>query len=308
MFRLDTPVALFVFNRPEQTRRVFRAIAAARPSHLLLVADGPRTNRAGEDRLCDEVKRSISSVDWPCKVETNFSNENLGCRRRIISGLDWVFSVVEEAILLEDDCIPDPSFFPYCSELLERYRNCEQVGLISGYNPIASPLPSDASYFFTRMVLIWGWATWRRTWMKYDEYMSAWPTIKDDVLRSIWPDRRYRLYWETIFESMHRGVGPDTWDYQLVFTSWAKHWLNIIPRRNLVENIGFGEDATHTKKENPLSAVPAKNITFPLIHPSEIVEWSDHPRLLQSRVYSPDLLTRAKRSARIRLSALTRSR
>ncbi len=308
MFRLDSPVAFFVFNRPEQTRRVFAAIAAARPSHLLLVADGPRANTPDEEIRCEEVRKIVSSVDWPCKVETNFSSHNLGCRRRLISGLSWVFSLVEEAIILEDDCLPDPSFFRYCAELLQRYRNSEQIGLISGYNPIAAPFPSEYSYFFTKMVLIWGWATWRRTWLQYDEKMAAWPSLKDSILGPIWPDRHHRLYWETIFDSMYRGSGPDTWDYQLVFTSWANHWLNIVPRHNLIANIGFGADATHTKTENSLAAVPAKNLAFPLIHPPDIVQWADHPRLLQSTIYSPDFLTRAKRAAHLKLTSLMHSR
>jgi hypothetical protein len=158
------------------------------------------------------------------------------------------------------------------------------------------------------MLFIWGWATWRRTWAQYDEKMSAWPVLKDNLLESIWSDRRHRLYWKTIFEDLYRGSGPDTWDYQLVFTSWARHWLNIVPRQNLIENIGFGTDATHTKTKNPLSAIPAKHLKFPLIHPPEITEWADHPRLMQSRVYSPDLLTRARRSAQLKLNVLARSR
>ncbi len=120
---LETPVALIVFNRPETTRRVFAAIAAARPARLLLIADGPRTDRPGEVERCDEVRKIVTSVDWPCEVLTNFAEENMGCRRRVVSGLNWVFSQVEEAIILEDDCVPDASFFPFCAEMLERYRH-----------------------------------------------------------------------------------------------------------------------------------------------------------------------------------------
>src|SRR5262249_20238987 len=132
MNQLETPVALLVFNRPETTRRVFEAVAAARPSHLLLIADRPRKDRACEAERCDEVRKIITAVDWACDVQTNFSDQNLGCRRRVISGLDWVFSLFEEAIILEDDCLPNPSFFSFCSELLTRYRNSEEIGMISG--------------------------------------------------------------------------------------------------------------------------------------------------------------------------------
>ena len=136
MSPLQTPVALIVFNRPEPTRRVFAAVAAARPSHLLLIADGPRADRPGEAERCDMVRKIVSAVDWPCKVDTKFAAENMGCRRRVISGLDWVFSLVEDAIILEDDCIPDQTFFPFCSELLDRYREKSQIGFIAGFNSL----------------------------------------------------------------------------------------------------------------------------------------------------------------------------
>lgn len=307
MDQLQTPVALIVFNRPEPTQRVFRAIAAARPSRLLLIADGPREGREGEALRCEEVRKIISAVDWPCSIETNFSSMNMGCRRRVISGLDWVFSLVEEAIILEDDCVPDPSFFPYCAELLNHYRENDQIGIISGYNPLQKAFPFEYSYCFTKMVLIWGWATWRRTWKKYDEHMSSWLALKDEILQRLWPDPRHRLYWATILESMYQGTGPNTWDYQLVFKSWAQKWLNIIPSRNLIQNIGFGADATHTQKGDPAQALPAGNLAFPLVHPAEVVEWCDHPRLLQSKIYSPDLMTKVQRAARQKLQELRRS-
>lgn len=307
MYRLETPVALFVFNRPDTTRRVFAEIAAARPMQLLLVADGPRPNRVEDVRRCDEVKRIISAVDWPCRVETNFSDENLGCRRRMISGLNWVFSMVEEAIILEDDCLPSSSFFRYCAELLGRYRNCLQIGIISGYNPLTEPCPTACSYSFTKMVSIWGWATWRRTWEKYDENMSTWPAIKDTMLNDLWPDRQHREYWTKTLETMYSGAGPNTWDYQLLFKSWAENWLNIVPARNLIQNIGFGTDATHTKRVPSLSIL-SENITFPLLDPPQIVEWSDHPRLIQREIYNPNLLDRIKRAIRFKLKVLTSSR
>jgi hypothetical protein len=303
MFRWEAPVALFVFNRPAVTRRVFERIAAARPSRLLLIADGPRPDHAGEGERCQEVRKIISAVNWPCTLETNFSDANLGCRRRMISGLNWVFSLVEQAIILEDDCVPDPSFFRYCAELLERYRDHEEVGVISGHNPVARSIPSNDSYFFTRMVLIWGWATWRRTWEKYDEHMSGWPA-RGELLSTLWPDEQHQDYWTTGLESMYKGEGPDTWDYQLLFKSWEMHWLNIIPRTNLVENIGFGTDATHTRKRNPASAIPADGLRFPLHHPAEIRELPGFRQLLQREIYSPDLLTKVRQH----LMALARTR
>ncbi len=296
MIPLNTPVALIVFNRPEATRRVFAAVAAARPSRLLIVADAPRTDRPGERQRCEEVLKIVSAVDWPCTVETNLASENLGCRRRVKSGLDWVFSLVEEAIILEDDCLPDPSFFPYCSQLLERYRDCGQVGIISGFNPMQSSFPFPYSYYFTKFVLIWGWATWRRTWQKYDEKLTSWPRVKEDgLLNLMWKDRKARKMWTAIFESMYSGAGPDAWSYRLVYTSWMRNWLNIIPSRNLVQNIGFGQDATHTKKADAGFKIPAETLSFPIAHPPAMMDWPEYAESLQDRFYTPRFFFRVRK-------------
>jgi hypothetical protein len=290
MSRLHTPVVLIVFNRPALTRRVFDAIATARPSHLLIIADGPRDARPGEKQLCDEVRKIVSSVDWPCKVDTNFSERNLGCRRRVKSGLDWVFSLVEEAIILEDDCLPNPAFFLYCTNLLERYRDCSQIGIIGGFNPLQESFPYPYSYYFTRLVLIWGWATWRRTWQLYDEQLSAWPEIKKgSLLRLMWKKQRALKQWVGIFDNYHAGVGADSWDYQLIYSLWTQNLLNIVPRCNLIENIGFSADATHTKKADEGFKIKAESLSFPLVHPPAIMDWPDYANKYQDRFYTPSL-------------------
>jgi hypothetical protein len=295
MQQLETPVALMVFNRPEPTRLVFAAVAAARPTRLLVVADGPRSDKEGERQLCDAVRAIVSKVDWPCKVETNFSEENLGCRRRVISGLDWVFSLVDEAIIIEDDCLPDPTFFPYCAELLERYRDCEQVGIISGFNPIQHTLPFPYSYYFTRMVQIWGWATWRRTWQRYDASLTAWPAIKQGrLLEKVWREPKICKLWTGIFDKVHAGVGPDSWDYQLVYSLWTQNLLNVVPSRNLIQNIGFDEEATHTKKADPGLKIQAQNLDFPITHPPAIIDWPDYAESIHRRFIFPGLLRRAR--------------
>ncbi len=254
MNRLETPVALVVFNRPAATRRVFTAIASARPSRLLVIADGPRANREGERQLCNEVRSIVSAVDWPCQVQTDFADENMGCRRRVISGLDWVFSQYEEAIILEDDCMPDASFFPFCSELLERYRDKSQIGFIAGSNSLEKNFTLPYSYYYTQMTPIWGWATWRRAWQQYDESMRSWPEVKKaGLLEFLFPDKRVVAYWSNVFDNMYHGKGPNTWDYQWTYTCWTQNWLNILPAKNMIENIGFGADATHTPALGPRS-------------------------------------------------------
>jgi hypothetical protein len=295
MTPLNTPVALTVFNRPEATRRVFAAVAAARPSRLFIIADAPRTDRPGERQRCEEVLKIVSAVDWPCTVVTNFAPENLGCRRRMKSGLDWLFSLVEEAIILEDDCVPDPSFFPYCSQLLKRYRDCSQVGIISGFNPLQSSFPFPYSYYFNRLVLIWGWATWRRTWQMYDEEMTSWPRVKEDgLLRFMWRKRKPRRNWTNIFDSMYDGTGPNAWSYNLVYTSWMRNWLNIVPARNLVQNIGFDKEATHTKHADAGLKIPAETLRFPIAHPPAMTDWPEYAERFQNRFYTPRLFPRMR--------------
>ena len=287
---------LIVFNRPELTRRVFDAVAAAKPTQLLLVADGPRRGREGEAALCEQVRSIVSSVDWPCHVEENFATENLGCRRRVISGLNWAFSLVDEAIILEDDCLPDASFFPFCSELLQRYRDCHQVGFIAGGNFLEESFYLDYSYYFTLITPIWGWATWRRSWRQYDERISTWPNVKEGkLLNHLFPNRRIVDYWTNIFDGMYRGIGPDTWDYQWTYTCWTRGWVNVFPARNLVQNIGFGEDATHTRRVDPITAIPARSLPFPLRHPPAITAWPEHAMEFQNRVYAPNIFRRAYR-------------
>lgn len=293
------PVAFVAFNRPETTQYVFKAIATARPERLFLIADGPRADRAGEAELCAEVRRIMTSVDWPCKVQTNFADENIGCRRRIISGIDWVFEHVEEAIILEDDCVPDPTFFPYCTELLKRYRNTPQVAYISGFNPLERQLRGASSYYFSPVVCLWGWATWRRSWSQLDEHIRTWPAVKAaGVLEQLFPNERVVAYWSHIFDQMYDGTGPNTWDYQWVYSCWVRNWIAAFPARNLIQNIGFGTDATHTTAQDAQLALPASEMQFPLQHPPAIAAWHEHAMRMQTRYFAPSFLERVLRKLR----------
>lgn len=268
----DTPVVLLVFNRPRTTRLVFDAIAKARPAQLLVVADGPRRNRVGEADLCRQVRAIVERVDWPCEVQTNFAAENLGCRERVISGLNWVFSLVEEAIILEDDCLPDPTFFPFCQQLLARYRGDSRIAMISGDNFVARHYRGDSSYYFSRMAHIWGWATWRSAWRMYDRQLERWPEIRQaNLLREIFDSRRIAAYWTNIFDHMHADTGPNTWDYQWAYTILVNNALSVTPRINLVENIGFGAEGTHTAAVDSNMSIAARPMEFPLRHPIAIL-------------------------------------
>jgi hypothetical protein len=279
-----------VFKRTRTTRRVFEVISRIRPAKLLIVADGPRGNIAGEAEACQQVREMVSAVDWPCELFTDFAVENIGCKERIISGLNWAFSLVEEAIILEDDCLPDASFFPFCKEMLERYRGDSRVSTISGTNLVERYLQTGDSYFFARIATTWGWATWRSQWQLYDSQLKNWPEIRRlGLLSEIFDESRTVAFWTRIFDKMYedRGVGPSAWDYQWIYMSLIGNALTIFPRVNLVTNIGFGSDATHTSGEDPRLTPPVKSLAFPLKHPSHCIPLRTMDCRLQKLHYAP---------------------
>jgi hypothetical protein len=268
MNQLEVPVAFFIFNRPDTTARVFAEIARARPAKLIVVADGPRPEKAGEAEKCARARAVVAAVDWDCEVLTDFSERNLGCKARLSSGLYFVFEQVEEAIILEDDCLPHPSFFPFCETLLQKYRNDEKVMVISGDNFHRGRRYTEFSYFFSRYVHIWGWASWRRAWRSYDVEMKQWAELRKTTwLEETLDNDEDARYWRTMFDRVWAGE-IDTWDFQWLFSCWARDGLTIIPGKNVVSNIGFGEDATHTEKiDDVLANVPLAEMSFPMKHP-----------------------------------------
>jgi hypothetical protein len=284
---MKTPVAFFIFKRPDTTERVFEAIRLAKPPKLLVVADGARAERAGEAQLCEASRAIINRVDWECEVLKNYSDTNLGCKTRVSSGLDWVFSQVEEAIILEDDCLPDPSFFDFCETLLERYRHDERIFLISGQNVQMGRRANEFDYYFSRYTHCWGWASWRRTWMHYDVNMKLWPTVRDkQELESILMGDEYAVkVWNQVFELMYTHQ-IDTWDYQLQFACWMQNGLTILPNVKLVENIGFGPGGTHTMgSKNPYESIPVESVSLPLKHLPYIVRDREADYFSQRTLY-----------------------
>jgi hypothetical protein len=268
-FRLTTAVAFLIFNRPDTTERVFTAIAEAKPPKLLVVADGPRSGQPGEAEKTAAARAIVERVDWDCQVLTNYSERNLGCKRRVSSGLDWVFEQVEEAIVLEDDCLPDPSFFRFCQEMLVRYRQDARIGMISGANTQFGHRRGDYSYYFSKYSLIWGWASWRDRWTEtYDVSMAAWPDIRDeDWLADLLGNRSEVEYWRNMLELTYRGE-IDTWDFQWGFANWLFGRASIVPTVNLISNIGYGEFATHTPNDKShLANIPLCSMSFPMKHP-----------------------------------------
>lgn len=264
---MDLNIAFSIFNRPETTARVFEAIRKARPQRLFVIADGPRPDRTGEQDCCQASRDIVDAgIDWPCEVYRHYSEVNLGCRLRMVTGYDWVFQHVEHCILLEDDCLPDQSFFPYCQELLDRYRDDERVMAISGDNFQNGRKRTPYSYYFSGIIHVWGWATWRRTWKKYDVAMKLWPEVKQGGwLKDIWASEQYAAMWTRNFDAIHAGY--DTWDHQLTFALYINNGLCILPSVNLISNIGFGPEATHTKFVSSEANQQLYTMSFPLHHP-----------------------------------------
>lgn len=239
-------IIFIIFNRPDTTRLVFETIRAARPERLLIVADGPRPDRDGEAERCAQARAIVEEVDWPCLVEHNYSDTNLGCRVRVATGITWAFEQVEEAIILEDDTLPHPSFFRYCVELLDRYRDDERVMVITGDNFQRGIQRGSASYYFSKYNYVWGWATWRRAWRHYDVEMRDWPSFRDSqAFHDLASTERELQYWTDVLDQAYAGEIV-TWDYAWTLTCWRMNGLSAMPNVNLVSNIGFRSDATHT--------------------------------------------------------------
>lgn len=266
---LDVSVIFLVFNRPAETARVFARIRAARPRRLFIVADGPRPGRAGEAEKCRQVRELVEQgIDWPCAIVRDYAEANLGSGRRVASGITAAFAQTDEAIILEDDCLPDPSFFPFCAELLARYRDDPRVGLIGGSHHQFESRPDGPSYYFCRYGNTWGWATWRRAWEKFDYEMKDWPAWRDaGGVERLFSEPAVRRFWRATWdESAGR---RDVWDYQWVFCYLRHGLLGTLPRVALVENIGFGADATHTAGLGE-AGPPVESMRFPLQHPARI--------------------------------------
>ena len=284
-YKLKTPVAFIIFNRPETTERVFAEIAKARPPKLLVIADGPRMDHPDDTEKCAAVRAIIDSVDWDCEILKNYSDVNLGCKRRVSSGLDWVFDTVEEAIILEDDCLPHPTFFRFCEEMLEKYRDDKRIAMISGDNFQFGRKRTEYSYYFSRYPHIWGWASWRRVWDNYDVDMQIWPEIRDGGwLKDLLGARRSVWYWKYIFGNVHKG-NVDTWDYQWTFACWIQSALTIIPNVNLVSNIGFGMKAVHTKVKDKFADMEIEPVSFPILHPRYIIRDSKADFFIENKMF-----------------------
>jgi hypothetical protein len=305
---METPVTFIIFKRPQTTEKVFEAIRQAKPTKLFVIADGPRADREGEVEKCQATRAIIERVDWDCEVIKNYSNINLGCAKRVSSGLDWVFNNVEETIILEDDCIPHPTFFRFSEELLEKYRNDTRIATISAQNLQFGRKRTNYSYYFSRYNHCWGWASWRRAWQHYDLTIKLWKEVQaENLLHDILVDPKAVSYWRRIFQSVYNNPTGITWDYQWTFACWMQGSLSIIPNVNLISNVGVGADATHFTSNQEFSFInmSMQAMEFPLKHPPFIVRNIEADNFTQKTVYKATALDIFKEEVKKRLNYST---
>ena len=267
---LKTAVLFLVFNRPDTTTLVFEKIRQAKPPRLYVAGDGAREGRKGEKEKVAKVREIATRVDWPCKVKTFFRDQNVGCKKGVSTAITWFFEHEKQGIILEDDCVPHLDFFTFCEDLLGRYAEDARVSTITGNNFQHNKWRGNDSYYFSKYNHCWGWATWRRAWEYYQGNIPFWIEWKNS---NAWlkhtPEKIERRYWQNIFERVQANQ-VDSWAFPWTASVWYKDGLTATSNVNLVSNIGFGDDATHTKsKKNKISKLPTNNLGK-ITHPKKV--------------------------------------
>ncbi len=271
---MNKAVLLLAFNRPKLTQRVFEVIQKVKPATLFVMADGPRPGIKGDIKKCLETRKILEQVDWKCEVKTLFFESNRGCAVAVAEGISWFFNNIEQGIILEDDCLPDESFFPYCYELLNYYKNDSRIMHINGNNFNAIKFKhGNESYSFGSYPQAWGWASWKRAWDMFDLNMSQWPEIKkNNLLKNMNWSWYEKLIQENKYDELYISSRKYTWDYQWHLSVFVNNGLTIVPKVNLISNIGFGIDATHTTNyRKACTEIETSSIEFPLQHPDKMV-------------------------------------
>jgi hypothetical protein len=284
--KINSPILFLIFNRPNETKKVFSEIRKAKPLRLYVAADGTRKYREDEEELVARTRKIATAVDWPCEVKTLFREENLGCKIAVSSAITWFFEHEEQGIILEDDCLPHQDFFQFCELLLSYYRFDERISMITGNNFQLGKSRGEGSYYFSRYNVTWGWASWSRAWKYYDRDIKFWPAWKhsNDWKKKL-PDFFERLYWKRIFDKCFaRQI--DTWDYQWTASIWYNEGLTVTPNVNLVSNIGFGPNATNFKSVNSSLARMATSKLEKIIHPKVILQDQAADRFIFHNVFS----------------------
>ncbi|MCW7482105.1 hypothetical protein [Leptospira kanakyensis] len=263
---MSVPVLLISFNRPDLTKLTLKRIIESNPSKIYFAVDGARKQKEGEIEKVEQVRALVNLIPNSIEYETKFSTSNQGCRNGVTSAITWFFSMEEKGIILEDDCLPDLTFFQFCENLLEYYKKDDRIGMISGDNFFTNQISIRESYYFSKYFHIWGWASWRRAWEGYQAENVKLEDV-ELVLDKKLSNKRAKQIWIRWIMDSSSGI-VDTWDHQWTYHNWKNNRISIMPNKNLIKNLGFRSDGTHTLDENSqFSSLPVESMEFPLIHP-----------------------------------------
>ena len=282
----QVPVLLVIFNRPEKTRKVVEALRQVKPARLFVAADGPRSGHTKDFEKCCLTRQVISEIDWPCECQTKFLDNNAGCDPHVVSAIEWFFEYVENGIIFEDDCVPHPHFFSFCDELFKRYADDERIMQISGFSPY-SKRKHGYDYHFSRAFRCGGgWGTWRRAWNYFTTSMRSYNDCEAmEILKAYFPNQATFKIGYKKFCQFREGL-LNNWDFQWNMACYAQNGLCLVPEKNLITNIGFDEDATHTQKIEPMFAnLEGHSIKFPMRHPKYVYADSRPEQALQKELH-----------------------
>ena len=280
----DTPILFLIYNRPDLTKQVFAKIREIEPKILFIGADGPKDTVKNEYETCEEARSIVSNIDWDCKVKKLYQTENLGCKTAVSKAISWFFSQNEHGIILEDDILPNLTFFKFCRELLLKYKDEKRLFSITGVNWQDNRKRGDGSYYFSKYPGIWGWATWKDRWDKFDIEMKGLPEyIENGELQKVFHDEKESAFHAKNLMGVYNGI-IDSWDFIWHYTNFKNGGLCVVPNENLTSNLGFDRRATHTKDIHSDRANRAvSDIDFPLIHPKQIIQDEEADRYLYKK-------------------------
>lgn len=283
----QAPILLVIFNRPHLTLQVFNQIKKVKPKYLYIAADGPRANRPDDFNKCAETRKIHELVDWDCELKVLFREDNLGCGIAVSSAISWFFENVEAGIILEDDCFPDLSFFSYCSELLQEYKDDDRISCISGNNFQNGIKRGNSSYYYSHYPITWGWASWRRSWSRFDfDISDASSIINSGNLDTVFPSKAEKKFWiKKLVQAYHES--QHIWDYHYLFSIWKNHGMCIIPNINLVINLGFLNDGTHHfLNDSTKTNAKLQSMGFPMVKPHQVLVNREADKYLFKHFYS----------------------
>lgn len=288
----NTPILLIAWKRPEKTLKIISKIKLIKPKKIYIACDGPIEGDKNNLEKVNETRRILSeNINWDCERKYLFSNYNQGCKYGVSNAIDWFFKNEKKGLILEDDCLPHLDFFYFCAELLDKYESDNRIWSITGQNMQGGKFYGESSYYFSKYSQCWGWATWRRCWERYDRELKSWPKYKkSNILSNLFENKKQINYWTKIFDKIYYESKPDTWDYQWTYTCLINSGLTIVPNKNLIKNIGFDDEATHTK-ENIFSdeIKDFNNLSsglIPLKHPENIFKLKKADILTEANCYS----------------------